>query len=136
MDRKPQYADLPLPELLRQLSTDTATLVRQEIQLARVELTGKAKVAGRSATFFGAAAVLGFGAFLAVTACAIAALALVLQLWAAALVVTAVYAAGAVAAALAGKRSLAAVAPPVPERTVESVKADVDAVRAGVSRGR
>ncbi len=90
MDRKPQYADLPLPELLRQLSTDTATLVRQEIRLARVELTGKAKVAGRSATFFGAAAVLGFGAFLAVTACAVAALALVLQVWAAALVVTAV----------------------------------------------
>ena len=139
MDRNttqpPQFADLPLPELLRQLSSDTATLVRQEVQLARAELTETGKKAAKSATGFGAAAIFGLGAFGALTATLIALIALALPLWVAALIVTIVYGLVAFVAAMSGKKALADVAPPVPQ-TVASVKEDVDAVRAGVARGR
>jgi uncharacterized membrane protein len=140
MDRKPTqpppppYAELPLPDLLRQLSTDTATLVRQEVQLARAELTETGKKAAKSATGFGAAAIFGLGAFGALTATLIAVIALALPVWVAALIVTIVYGVVAFVAALSGKKALAEVAPPA--QTVESVKEDVNAVRAGVARGR
>ena len=138
MDRKPPppYADMPLPDLLRQLSSDTATLVRQEIALARAELTDKGKKAIAPAAMFGTAAVAALGAFGAFTAFFIALLALVVQLWAAALIVTVVYGIIAAVAALSGKKRLEAVGSPVPEQAVQSVKEDVDAVRAGVRRAR
>jgi len=135
VDRKP-YAELSLAELLRQLATDATELVRQELQLARVELTDKGKKAGASAGLFGAAAILGLGAFGALTACLIAALALVLPLWAAALIVSVVYGGAAAIVALRGKKSLADVSSPAPGLVLASVQADVDAVRAGVQRGR
>ena len=139
MDRKvpqpPLYADRPLPDLLRQLSTDTSTLVGQELRLARAELTQTAKKAAASATGFGAAAALGLGAFGALTTALIAALALAVPLWLAALVVAIVYGGIAFVAMQAGKKALQAAAPPV-AASVESIKEDVDAVRAGVQRGR
>ncbi|GAC1303182.1 MAG: phage holin family protein [Vulcanimicrobiaceae bacterium] len=138
MDRNtpnpPQYADLPLPELLRQLSSDTATLVRQEVQLARAELTDTGKKAAKSAVGFGAAALFGLGAFGALTAALIAVIALALPVWVAALIVTVIYAVVAFVAAQSGKKALTDVTP-VPE-TIASVKDDVNAVRAGVARGR
>jgi hypothetical protein len=131
----PPYAELPLPELLRQLSTDVATLVRQEMQLARAELVQKGKIVAASGVGFGVAALLGLGAFGALTATIIALFALWLPLWAAALIVTLLYAAGAAIGALSGKKALADFGAPVPQ-TVDSIKEDVDAVRAGVRRAR
>lgn len=139
MDRnathQPTYAELSLPELLRQLSSDTATLVRQEVELARAELTATGKKAARSGVDFGAAAIFGLGAFGALTATLIAAIALALPVWVAALIVTIVYGIVAAVAAMQGKKALADVAPPVPQ-TVETLRDDVAAVRAGVARGR
>ncbi len=137
MERKtPLYADMPLPDLLRQLSTDTATLVRQEIALARAELTEKAKQVIAPAGLFGTAAIAALGAFGAFTAFLIALIALVVPLWASALIVTVAYAAVAAFGALSGKQALAKVSSPVPQQTVASVKEDVEAVRTGVRRGR
>jgi len=139
MDRNapppPPNSDRSLPELLRQLSTDTATLVRQEVQLARAELTETGKKAAKSATGFGAAAIFGLGAFGALTTALIAVIALALPVWVAALIVTAVYGIVAFVAAQSGKKALADVAPAVPQ-TVATLKEDVNAVRAGVARGR
>lgn len=132
---EPVGAERPLPELLRQLATDTATLVRQEMELARAELSQKGKQAAASGGMFGAAAAFGIGAFGALTAAIIAALALIMPLWAAALVVTAIYAGVAAIAALRGKAALKKLAPPVPEQTVASIRQDVETVRAGVKRG-
>ncbi|MDQ2857815.1 MAG: phage holin family protein [Candidatus Eremiobacteraeota bacterium] len=140
MDRKgdaPAYADLPLPELLRQLSTDTATLVRQEMQLARAEITQKGKQAQSSVTGFGTAALAGLGAFGALTTFLIALLADWLQrVWLAALIVAVIYGVVAFVAARSGKKALEEVGSPIPTQTVETVKEDVDAVRAGVRRAR
>jgi len=133
---EPAGAERPLPELLKQLASDTATLVRQEIELARAELSAKARDAGQSAGMFGAAAIFALGAFGALTACAIAAIALVVPLWAAALIVAIVYGIVAAVAAVRGRDAIKKVSSPVPEQTVETVREDVDAVRAGVRRGR
>lgn len=131
----PPYADVPLPELLRQLSSDTATLVRQEMQLARAELTEKGKIAAASGTGFGAAAIFGLGAFGALTAAFVALVALWLPLWAAALIIAVVYGIVAAVAAQRGKKALDEIGAPVPQ-TTQSVKEDVEAVRAGVRRAR
>lgn len=131
----PPYADLSLPDLLRQLSSDTATLVRQEVQLARAELSETGKKAGKSAAGFGTAAIFGLGAFGALTTTLIAVIALALPVWVAALIVTVVYAIVAFVGAQSGKKALTDAAPTVPQ-TVATVKEDVEAVRAGVARGR
>jgi membrane protein implicated in regulation of membrane protease activity len=79
---------------------------------------------------------LALGAFGALTATFIVALALMLPLWASALIVTLVYAVIAAVAAQRGLASQKKVQAPVPEQTIETLQEDVDAVRAGVQRGR
>jgi len=132
----PPDAGLPLAELLRRFAVDFGMLVRQELTLARYELLEKGKGAARPIGLFAFAALLGLGAFAALTVSLIAALAFVLQLWAAALAVTLGYGLIALLAALAGKRALSQAAPPNLEQTLASVKADVEAVRAGVRKAR
>ncbi len=132
----PPNADHSIADLLRQLSSDTATLVRQELELAKLEIGRKGKSATVSAEMFGATAILGFGAFAALTTCIIAALALVLPLWAAALIVTVVYGVAAAIAAMRGKSALTEMVTPIPQESVTSVKRDIEAVGAAVRRGR
>src|SRR6059036_303479 len=91
-------SDRSVPELLRQLSDQTATLVRHELDLARVEFTEKGKQAGIGAGMFGAAGLVGLYAVGALTAAVILALSLAMSGWLAALIVAVVY--GAVAGIL------------------------------------
>src|SRR5215217_4696756 len=51
--------DRPTGELLRQLSQETTTLVRQELDLAKAEMAEKGKKAGLGAGMFGAAGIVG-----------------------------------------------------------------------------
>jgi nitrate/nitrite transporter NarK len=117
--------DRSVAELLKQLSEETTTLVRQELDLAKAEMTAKGKQAGLGAGMFGGAGLFGLLALGALTACFIAALATGMPLWLSALIVTAVYAAVAGVLALVGKARLKQSTPPVPEQTQESVKEDV-----------
>jgi hypothetical protein len=113
-------------ELLKQLSQETTTLVRQELELAKAEMAQKGKQAGVGAGMFGGAgvsALLGLGAL---TAAAIAALDAAMPLWLAALIVGLVWLAVAGVLALQGKTKVQAATPPVPEQTQESVKEDVE----------
>jgi uncharacterized membrane protein YqjE len=124
----PDQADLrerPLGELLRQLSEETTRLVRQEIELAKAELTQKGRQAGIGAGLFGAAAAIGLLALAALTTCFILALDAVMPAWLAALVVAVVYAIIAGVLALQGRNKVKQAVPPVPEQTVETVKEDV-----------
>ena len=61
--------DRPVGELVRELSEQTATLVRKELQLAQLEMTEKGKRAGIGAGLFGGAGVVvalyGVGVFVA-----------------------------------------------------------------------
>jgi VIT1/CCC1 family predicted Fe2+/Mn2+ transporter len=132
----PALADQSIAELLRRLSDQSSMLVRQELDLAKAELAAKGKQAGIGAGMFGAAAVFGLYAVGALTACLILALSLALAGWLAALIVTVVYAAVAGGLALAGKAKIQKGVPPVPERTVESVKADVQMTKQRAKDGR
>jgi uncharacterized membrane protein YqjE len=129
-------SDRSVPELLRQLSDQTATLVRHELDLARVEFTEKGKQAGIGAGMFGAAGVAGLYAVGALTAAVILALSLAMSGWLAALIVAIVYGAVAGILALRGKSRVQRSVPPMPEQTVETVKGDVDVVREAVKEGR
>jgi uncharacterized membrane protein YqjE len=136
ISRGPVGADRSIPELLSELAADVRTLVRDELELARIEMTQKGKQAGFSVGMFGAATLLGLAAFGALTVAVIAALALVLPVWAASFLVAALYAAIAAIAAARGKEKLVEVGSPLPTKTVDNVRRDLDAVREGVERGR
>jgi hypothetical protein len=121
-----ELRDRPTGELLKELSDQTTTLARQEVELAKAELTEKGKQAGKGAGMFGGAGLFGVTAFLALTACVIALLATALDhVWLAALIVAVVYAAVAGVLAITGKQKVQEAAPPVPEQAKESVKEDV-----------
>jgi Putative Actinobacterial Holin-X, holin superfamily III len=136
-DRTPAaLAELSVPELMRELSDQTATLVRQELELAKAELTVKGKRVGIGAGMFGAAGVFGLYALGAFTAAVILALSLAMSGWLAALIVTAVYGAVAGALALSGKSNVQRGVPPVPEQTVETVREDVQMAKQRAQEGR
>jgi uncharacterized membrane protein YqjE len=117
--------DQSIGELVKDLATETSTLVRQEIDLAKAEMTERGKQAGKGAGILGAAAVVGLLAAGALTACLIAALDLAMATWLAALVVTLVFGAIAAALAMTGRKQIQEAAPPVPEQAIDSVKEDV-----------
>jgi uncharacterized membrane protein YqjE len=127
MDREQDAAprEQPLADLLRQLSQQTATLVRQEIELARAEVTEKGKTAGIGVGIVGAAGVVALLALGSLTACFILALNEALPAWLAALIVALVYGAIAAVLGIRGKERVQQAAPPVPEQTVETVKEDI-----------
>ena len=112
-------------ELVKQLSEQTSRLARQEVELAKAELTEKGKRAGIGAGMFGGAGLFGLYALGALTAAIILALATVMAGWLAALIVAAVYGAVAGVLALTGKSKVQAATPPMPEQATESVKEDV-----------
>jgi uncharacterized membrane protein YqjE len=120
-----QLREQPIGELLKQLATETTTLVRQELDLAKAEMREKGKKAGPGFGMIGAAGGVALLALGALTACLILALDGVMPNWAAALIVAVVY--GAVAAVLytRGKEKVDDVGSPAPRQTIETVKEDV-----------
>lgn len=112
-------------ELVKDLASETSTLVRQEIDLAKAEMTDRGKRAGKGVGMLAAGAAVALLALGALTACLIAVLDLAMPTWAAALIVTAVYAAIAGALLMSGRNQVREAAPPVPEQTIDSVKEDV-----------
>jgi hypothetical protein len=139
MAATPESADLRdrnIPELLQELSQQTATLARQEIELAKAELTEKGKRAGAGAGLLTGAGVVGLLALGALTTAIVAALATAMPTWLAALIVAVVYAAIAGVLALIGKSRVQEAGPPAPEQTVETVKEDVQWVKTRARSGR
>jgi uncharacterized membrane protein YqjE len=135
-DTQTEARERPTADLLRELSEQTTTLVRKEIELAKVELAEKGKRAGAGAGMFAGAALLGAFAFGAVTACLILALATAIAPWLAALVVGVVYAAIAGVLALTGRKQVRQATPPVPEQAVDSTKEDLEWLKTRVKSGR
>jgi nitrate/nitrite transporter NarK len=100
--------------------------VRQELELAKVEMTEKGKKAGIGAGLIGGAGVAGLLALGALTACLVALLDTAMVTWLAALIVTVVWAAIAAVLALRGRDRVQEMGPAVPEQTIETVKEDVE----------
>jgi len=129
-------SDASVADLAKQLSEQTTRLVRQEVELAKAELSVKGKQAGMGAGMFGGAAVLGLFALGALTTAVIAALSTAMDTWLAALIVAVIYGVGAGIAALMGKRKVEEALPPVPEDSVQSVKEDVQWTKTRAQQGR
>lgn len=119
-------------DLVRRVSEQLSTLVRDEIQLARIEMAEKGKRAGLGAAMFGSAGLVALYGVGALIAAGILALALALPAWASALIVGVVLLIIAAVAALLGRSNVKKAIPPVPAETITSVRADVDAVTTAV----
>jgi nitrate/nitrite transporter NarK len=111
-------------------------LVRQELELAKLELTEKGKRAGIGAGMVGGAGAVGLYALGALTAALILLLATAVKGWLAALIVAVVYGAVAGALAFSGKSKVQQAVPPVPEQATESVKEDVEWTKTRAKQGR
>jgi uncharacterized membrane protein YqjE len=128
--------DRPVGELLKELSSQTTTLVRQELELAKAEMAEKGKQAGLGAGMFGGAGIFGLLALASLTTCVISALATGMEVWVAALIVGAVYAGIAAVLAVAGRQKTREATPPAPEQAIESTKEDVQWAKTQVKSAR
>lgn len=133
---EPRDSGRAIADLMRQLSEQTSTLVRQEMELARAELTAKGKQAGLGIGMFGAASVVALFAVGALTAVFILLLSKAMTGWLAALIVTVAYGAIAGILALAGRDRVQRGVPPTPQQTIETVREDVQTTKQRAMEGR
>ncbi len=120
MDRRD---DRSIGELFAELTKETTTLVRQEVQLAKTEMSQKASEAGKDVGFLGAGGALAYAGLLAIIAGIILALGEFIPLWASALLVGLVVAATGYFLMRKGLNALKQVKP-VPEQTIQTLKED------------
>ncbi|MGW0552534.1 phage holin family protein [Streptomyces altiplanensis] len=116
-------------DLVSRASQQISELVREEMQLARAEMTQKGKRFGVGGGLFGGAGLVGILAAQALVGAVITALALLLPVWASALIIAALLAAVAAGMAAAGKKQIAEAGTPAPEQAINSVKADVAEIK-------
>lgn len=126
--------DESVGDLVKQLSEQTSTLVRQEMRLAQAELQEKGKRAGIGAGLFGAGGLVAFFGAATLIAAAVLALATALEPWLSALIVGAALLLVAGVAALLGKQQVERATPPAPTHAIDSVRRDVETVKAGARR--
>jgi uncharacterized membrane protein YqjE len=131
-----ELRDHSTAELVKQLTAQTSELVRKEVELAKTELSEKAKTAGAGAGMLGGAGIAGLLALAALTACLILLLDEAMNAWIAALIVTALWGAVAGLLALRGRERVKEGMPPAPEQTVETVKEDVQWARKQATSAR
>ena len=121
-------------ELVKQLTEQTKTLVTQELELAKAQMTEKGKKVGVGAGMFGAGGLVALFGAAALIAALVLGLSTALAAWLSALIVGVVLLAVAGAAALMGKKQIEQATPPMPEQTVETVKDDVEHVKSRAKR--
>lgn len=130
----PQEQQHSTGELVKLLSEQVSVLVRDELKLAKLEMTSKGKQAAVGAGMFGASGMVALYGVGCLLACAIIAIAGVISAWLAALIIGAALLATAAIVALLGKQRIGKAAPPMPGEAVASVKADVDEIKESVHR--
>ncbi|MBA2955476.1 phage holin family protein [Nocardioides sp. MAH-18] len=111
-------------EIVGDVTQDLTTLIRQEIDLAKTELKEEGTKAAKGAGMLGGAGLAGFFAVLFLSTTLMFVLDEFLELWLAALIVTAVWAVATAALAVIGKNKLQASRPQLPQ-TQETLKEDV-----------
>jgi uncharacterized membrane protein YqjE len=133
----PAGGDESTAELVHRATEQVSRLIRDELALARAELTEKGKHAGIGVGLFGGGGVLALYGLGTLIAAIVLLLALAMPAWVAAVIVAVVLFAVAGILALVGKKQVSQAVPPVPEAARRSVQADVDTVKVAVrDRGR
>jgi hypothetical protein len=123
MNENRSLENRPLGDLFGDLATDMSNLVRQEVTLAKVEITQKAKYVGRNVGYLVIGGAVAYAALLAIIAAIIMLLAKVVPGWGSALIVGAVVA--GIGWMLIGKAMVALQqADLTPRETVETLKED------------
>ena len=114
-----------LGELFGDLSREVSALVKQEVALAKTEITGTLVGFAKAGAALAVAALLGLGAFFVLLAAAVLILSIWLQPWAAALIVAGglLFLAG-VAAFIGFLEFKKTAANPLPTNTIETLKED------------
>jgi Flp pilus assembly protein TadB len=112
-----------LGELFSELAQETSTLVRQEVTLAKTEVSDKASRAGKHVGILAAGGALAYAGLLAILAAVIVLLNMVMPLWVAALLVGLV---AVVVGYLLVRRGLDALKREdfAPRETIETLKED------------
>ncbi len=113
-----------LGELFADLTREVGNLIREEVALAKTEMTQKASRAGKDVSFLTVGGAVAYAGFLAILAAIILALALVLPGWLAAAIV------GVVVAGVGGFLVMRGMADLkrenlAPEQTIETLQEDV-----------
>ena len=117
-------SDKSLGELVSSATRDLSTLIRNEVQLAKVEIKQEVTTAGKGAGLLGGAGFLGVLALIFLSISAAYGISwLGVPLGCAFFTVGALYAIAAGALAFTGKKKMSQVGPP--EKTVETVKDDI-----------
>ena len=127
--------DRSIGELFAELSQEAATLVRQEVQLAKTEMSQKASRVGKDVGFLAAGGAVAYAGLLAIIAGVIFLLALAIPLWLSALLVgIAVAAVGYVLV----RKGLDALKQenPAPQETIETLKEDKEWAKDQTGRTR
>ncbi|HEU5158175.1 MAG TPA: phage holin family protein [Streptosporangiaceae bacterium] len=129
IESRPPAAELGTAELVKQASQQITELVRGELRLAAAEVKDKGARAGMGAGLLGGAGMVAAYGVAALLAAVIAALALVLPVWAAALIVSAVLFAVAAGLAITGRGKVTEAVPPTPDEAIESTKQDLAEIK-------
>lgn len=127
--------DRSLGELFSELSQETTTLIRQEVNLAKTEMSQKASRVGKDVGFMAAGGAVAYAGLLAIIAGVIALLGLVIPLWLSALLVGLVV---AVAGYFLVKRGLDALKQEelAPRETIQTLKEDKEWTKDQTDRTR
>jgi ureidoglycolate hydrolase len=111
----------PLGELFSELASNTGTLVRKEVELAAVEMTAKARTAGRNAALVVAGCAVAMLGAIALLAALILGLGTFMPLWLAALLVGVVVAGSGGGLALSAFKAFKAI-DVAPRQTIETLE--------------
>ncbi len=116
-------------ELVKQVTEQVSTLVRDELKLAQLEMSGKARQAGKGMGMMGGGGLVALYGVACLIACVIIAISHSLQAWLSALIVGAALLVVAGVLAALGRSHMKKATPPMPTEAVESVKTDVAEIK-------
>lgn len=123
MDRRQD--ERSIGDLFSELASETSTLVRQEFQLAKTEMTQKATSAGKDVGMLGAGGALAYAGLLAVIAAVIIGLGEFIPMWLSALIVGLVVIGIGYMLVQRGLTALKQIEP-APRQTIETLKEDAE----------
>lgn len=126
-----QLEELSTRELVAQATQQTGELIREELQLAQLELRNKAKRAGVGGAVLAIAALLAVCGFGALVAAAIMLIATVISAWLAGIAVGGGLLIGAGIFALLGLHKVRSALPVAPELALAGLQRDIDEIREG-----
>lgn len=123
--RRNGRAERTLGDLFSELSQEASTLIREEVQLAKVELRQTAKKAATDVSFLAAGGALAYAGLLVLLAALVLGLAEFMSAWLAALIVGVVVVIIAGALIMKGMNELKKLEP-MPDRTIETLREDAE----------